>query len=307
MSDVPFLGHEEIVGLDLPLDRVFSAVEAAFVEHARGAVEMPPKVGIHTRPGTFIHAMPAYIRSMGACGMKWVSGYPENAARGLPTIAGLMILNDPETGLPKAILDARWITAVRTGIVSALIVRTCARPGARTLAVAGCGVQGRHHAEAILHVLPGIGEVRLYDVRAESAEALRAEIGARARICATPEACLRGADVAATCTSGRALEVEDAWLPPGGTAVGVDSHIAWGRLFGTIDKFVMDDERQAREFEKTGKYPGGLPRVHAELGQILAGARPGRENDAERILGLPLGLAIADLAVAALVWRTAGE
>jgi len=310
-ADLILLSHEEILELDLPLQEVVETVETAFREHGRGAVEMPPKVGVHPRPGTFIHAMPAHVPALRACGMKWVSGFPENQARGLPTIAGLVVLNDPETGLPQAILDARWITAVRTGIVSALIARTCASPEARTLAIAGCGVQGRAHARALLHVLPGIEEVKLYDVREESALALREELCGTFRgnvdVVRSLEACLRGAQIAATCSSGRTLEAEDDWLPSGGTAVGVDSHIAWGKLFGTIDKFVIDDERQAREFDKQGKYPGGLPRVHAELGQMIAGLRPGRENPRERILGLPLGLAIADIAVASLLLRTAVE
>jgi ornithine cyclodeaminase/alanine dehydrogenase len=289
----------------LPLADIFTAVERAMSEHGKGAVELPPKIGLHTRPGTFIHAMPAFIPALNVCGMKWVSGYPGNAARGLPTILGLLVLNDPETGVPYALLDAQWITAIRTAVVSGLIVRSCAAPKARVLAVAGCGVQGRHHLRCLLHVLPDVEQVRLYDVRPESAEGLRHAAAtytqAHIEIAPTPEACLRRADVAATCTSGR-LEVQDDWFPEGGTAVGVDSQVAWGRLFGKV-KLIMDDERQAREFEKHGKYPGGLPPIHAELGQILLGARPGRESRSERILGLPLGLAIADLAVAQLVWQ----
>lgn len=305
-APLPYLTHGDIVGLDLPLGDVFTAVERAFVEHARGAVEMPPKIGVHPRPGTFIHAMPAFIPALGACGVKWVSGFPENAARGLPTIAGLMILNDPETGLPFALLDAQWITAIRTAVVSALIVRTCVQPGARLLAVVGCGVQGRFHLRCLIHVVPGVERIRLHDVRADNAERLREEAAAYTRavleVAASPEAALRGADVAATCTSGR-MEVGEDWLPPGGTAVGVDSHVAWGQLFGKA-KLIMDDERQAREFDRHGKYPGGLPPVHAELGQLLIGAKRGREHSGERILGLPLGLALADLAVAQLIWQT---
>src|SRR5262249_40898541 len=126
-SVLPHLSHDEIVGLNLPLESVFAAIERAFIEHGKGSVEMPPKIGLHPHPGTFIHAMPAYIPALHACGMKWVSGYPGNAARGLPTIAGLLILNDPDTGLPYAMLDAQWITAIRTAIVSALIVKSCIR------------------------------------------------------------------------------------------------------------------------------------------------------------------------------------
>jgi len=308
MSAVPLpqLSHEEILGLTLPLEKIFGAVEKAFVEHGKGNIEMPPKIGVHPRAGTFIHAMPAYVPALGVCGMKWVSGYPENSGRQLPTIAGLVVLNDPENGLPYALLDAQWITAIRTAVVSALIVRCCPPTQSRSLGLAGCGVQGSYHLRCLLHVLPAIDHVRLYDVREENARRLRDEASsysrAKVEVVPNPDACLRGADVAATCTSGR-LEVHDDWLLAGATAVAVDSHVAWGRLFGQV-KLVMDDEQQARQFEKQGKYPGGLPPVHAELGQILIGAKPGREHRSERILGLPLGLAIADLAVAQLVWQT---
>src|SRR5262249_39221499 len=156
-------------------------------------------------------------------GMKWVSGYPDNTARGLPTILGLLILNDPQTGVPLGLLDARWITAIRTAVVSALMVRCCVAPGAKLLAVAGCGVQGRHHLRCLLHVLPSVERVRLYDVRVENAERLRQEAAtstqARIELASTPEECLRGADVTSTCTSGR-VEVQDDWFPRGGTAVG---------------------------------------------------------------------------------------
>ncbi|MGE3804244.1 MAG: ornithine cyclodeaminase family protein [Gemmataceae bacterium] len=306
---LPYLTHEEILALDLPLFEVFAAVERVFIEHARGAIEMPPKIGVHPRPGTFIHAMPAFVPALGVCGMKWVSGFPENANRGLPTIAGLLILNDPDTGLPYALLDAQWITAVRTAIVSGLIVRCCVRPGARVLAVAGCGAQGQHHLRCLLHVLPDIERVRLFDVRADLARRLSQHAAAYTKalveVANSPEACLRGVDVAATCTSGR-LEIAEDWLPAGGTAVGVDSSVAWGPLFGKA-KLILDDERQAREFDRHGKYPGGLPAVYAELGQLLAGIKTGRESSDERILGLPLGLAIADLAVAQLVWQASNS
>lgn len=308
MSDAPLpqLSDEAIRSLKLPLDSVFAAIEKALVEHAKRNVEMPPKIGVHPRAGTFIHAMPACVPALGLCGMKWVSGYPDNAARHLPTVAGLLVLNDPETGLPYALLDAQWITAIRTAVVSALIVRCCPPAHGRSLGLAGCGVQGRHHLRCLLHVLPAVDHVRLYDVREEAARSVREEsssyTSAAVEVVPNPEACLRGADVMATCTSGR-LDVQDDWMSAGTTAVAVDSHVACGRLFGNV-KLITDDEQQARQFEKQGKYPGGLPPVHAELGKLLTGARPGREHQGERILGLPLGLAIADLAVAQLIWQT---
>ena len=99
---------------------VVEVVEEAFQDKGHGNVEMPPKPGIHTRPDAFIHAMPAYIKSSEAAGMKWISGYPQNSERGLPYISGLMILNDPATGFPISVMDATWLTAMRTGAATAV-------------------------------------------------------------------------------------------------------------------------------------------------------------------------------------------
>lgn len=309
-SMLPFLSDEDIVGLNLPLDDVLWAVQTALVEHAKGETEMPPKQGVHPLPDTFLHAMPAWIPALKACGMKWVSGFPMNADRKLPTIAGLLVMNDPDTGLPTAIMDAGWITGIRTAMVSALIIRECAHEEVSVLGLAGCGMQGRCHLRCVNHVRPNIKCVRLYDVYPDAARSLldeaRGYMDAQIEVVDSPEDCLRGVDLAVTCTSGT-LELQDAWLPPGGTAVGVDSRVAWWPSFKTIDKFIMDDEAQARTFEKRGKYPGGLPPIYAELGDILNGKKPGRENDDERVLGLPLGLAITDVALGKVILDRVGK
>ena len=110
-----YLSREDVEAVDLSMADIIAALEEMFREKGQGKVEMPPKPGIHTRPDAFIHAMPAYIPSLEAAGMKWVSGYPGNQARGLPYITGLLVLNDPLTGIPLAVMDATWITAMRTG------------------------------------------------------------------------------------------------------------------------------------------------------------------------------------------------
>ena len=128
---------------------VIQAVESAFREKGKGKVEMPPKPGVHSRPDAFIHAMPAYIPALKAIGMKWVSGYPENSKQGLPCIHGLMILNDPETGLPLAVMDCVWITAMRTGAAPAIAARYLARPESSSLGILGAGVQGFTNLQAL--------------------------------------------------------------------------------------------------------------------------------------------------------------
>ena len=106
-----YLSQAEVASVGPTMAEIICALEQMFHEKGRGRVEMPPKPGIHTMPDAFIHAMPAYIPALKSAGMKWVAGYPENNARGLPYITGLVILNDPETGVPLAVMDCVWITA----------------------------------------------------------------------------------------------------------------------------------------------------------------------------------------------------
>ncbi|MBW1748058.1 MAG: hypothetical protein JRJ34_06540 [Deltaproteobacteria bacterium] len=139
-----YLSQKDVVSVGLTMTEIIETLEVAFREKGRGNTEMPPKPGIH--PGgedNFIHAMPAYIPALNAAGVKWVSGFPGNQKKGLPYITGLLILNDPETGIPISVMDCVWITAVRTGAATALSARHLARPESSVVGVLGCGVQGR--------------------------------------------------------------------------------------------------------------------------------------------------------------------
>ena len=127
-GEVLYLSKSDVEVAGVSMSQIIATLEKMFFEKGHGKVEMPPKPGIHTQPDAFIHAMPAYIPSLGSAGMKWVSGYPQNQAKGLPYIAGLLILNDPETGFPIAVMDCTWITAMRTGAASALAAKYLARP-----------------------------------------------------------------------------------------------------------------------------------------------------------------------------------
>ena len=110
-----YLSRRDVEEVDIPMSQLIPALEEAFRMKGEGRVDMPPKPGIHTRRDSFIHAMPAYVQDLDAAGMKWISGYPGNHFKDLPYITGLMILNDPETGVPISVMDATWITAKRTG------------------------------------------------------------------------------------------------------------------------------------------------------------------------------------------------
>src|SRR5882672_2231153 len=172
-----YLSRMEVAAVGLTMAEIIAALETMFREKGEGRVEMPPKIGIHPAPDAFIHAMPAAIPAQKAAGMKWVGGFPENSKRGLPYISGVLILNDYETGLPIALMDATWITGQRTGAATALSAKYLARPDSATVGILGCGVQGRSNLEA-LQVLFPLKKVFAYDTHADRATRYAQEVSA---------------------------------------------------------------------------------------------------------------------------------
>ena len=123
-----YLSMDDVEKASVGMEQIINALEKVYRLKGHRQVEMPSKIGIHTRPNALIHAMPAYIPAMKSAGMKWVSAYPENFKFNVPQVAGLIVLNDEQTGLPYCILDCRWITAKRTGAKTALAASFFARP-----------------------------------------------------------------------------------------------------------------------------------------------------------------------------------
>jgi ornithine cyclodeaminase/alanine dehydrogenase-like protein (mu-crystallin family) len=168
-KELLYLSYADVVAAALGMAEIIAALEGMFSEKGEGRVEMPPKIGIHTMPDAFIHAMPASIPAQKAAGIKWVGGFPDNSKRGLPYITGLLILNDPETGVPIALMDCTWITAQRTGAATALAAKYLARPESTSVGILGCGVQGRSNLEALKVLFP-LKKVYAYDRHPDRAE-----------------------------------------------------------------------------------------------------------------------------------------
>lgn len=168
-SEVLYLSRKDVESMDLPMSEVINALETMFKEKGEGRVEMPPKPGIHTRKDAFIHAMPAYIPSLDSAGMKWISGYPDNQKKNLPYISGLLILNDPETGIPITVMDATWITAQRTGAATAIAAKYLARKESSSVGILACGFQGKGNLEALACVF-NITKVKAFDINPETAQ-----------------------------------------------------------------------------------------------------------------------------------------
>ncbi len=308
-----YLSRADVEQAALDMATIIDRLEAAFKEKGLGRVEMPPKPGIHTQPDAFIHAMPAFIPAMRSAGLKWVSGYPENAARGLPYISGLLVLNDVETGLPYAVMDCTWITAYRTGAATALAARYLARPDSEVVGILACGVQGRANLDALATVFP-IKRVYAYDiapdVQARYVDEMADRLGVEVIGVDEPRQALVESDLVVT--SGPILKhptptIDTDWLRPGafGSAVDFDSYWTPAAL-AQIDKLSTDDHAQFQYYKTVG-YFQGTPDPYADLGEIVAGLKPGRERRDERTLAMNLGLALDDMAVAPDIYRRAKE
>ncbi len=314
MSDtVLYLSRNDVEAVNLSMSEIIDGLDRMFVEKGQDKVEMPPKPGIHTQPDAFIHAMPAYIPSLESAGMKWVSGYPENQAKGLPYITGLLILNDPETGIPTCVMDCTWITAMRTGAATAVAAKYLARKDSSTVGIVACGVQGRGNLEALSCVFD-IREVKAYDLYPDLADRFAAEMGRRLDVRIEPvreaSEAVRGLDIVVT--SGPVLRhpepvVGIGWLSEGSFACPLDFD-SYFRVdaFREADKLACDDIGQLDYYRKTG-YFGDTPQPYADLGEIAAGLKPGRESAKERTIAINLGLGLEDMATAILVYRRAVE
>jgi ornithine cyclodeaminase/alanine dehydrogenase-like protein (mu-crystallin family) len=303
----------------LDLDELIGALAAALAEFSAGRVSLPIRIAAHVaeRDG-ILAAMPAYLPSARALITKLVSLFPTNDGSALPTHQAVIVVFDAETGEPKALLDGTAITAIRTGAGSALSVRLLARENASMLALLGSGVQARSHARAFARVrsLRGIRVAARDRGRAEALAAeLTNELGVDARAVSDYEEAVRGAALVAAATHSPDPVVQRAWLTPGAhiTSVGVNPH---GReLAGEVvqDALVVVESRAAA----LAPFPGGSndllwpirdgliddAHIHAELGEIVAGSKPGRTSPEQITLYKSVGIAVEDAAAAALVLR----
>jgi alanine dehydrogenase len=300
---VPFLARETVYAALDPASAL-EAVREAFVSHARGEWFMPSKVYVPAPPDGDFRAMPA--RGGGYAVLKWVTSFPQNPARGLPTVAGVVLLSDATTGELRAILDAGAVTALRTGAAAVLAAETLGRDGAASAAVIGAGVNGR----AVARTFAARGRaIQLWDARPERAKALADELGDLASVAESRDAAL-AAEVVATVTPGAEILFAEGSLRAGQHAslMGADgpgkAEIAVEELLRA--RVVCDEWEQASHNGDLGRAvdAGKLRREDvAELGRVLVGEEEGRRSDEEATVFDSTGLAVQDLAVAIAVYE----
>jgi alanine dehydrogenase len=300
---VPVFSSRHVYAALDPAEAV-EAVRDAFLEHAGGEWVMPAKVYVDAPPDGDFRAMPA--SGGGYAALKWVTSFPQNPERGLPTVAGVVLLSDAADGRLLAQLDAGAVTALRTGAAAVLAAETLARPTIAPATVVGCGVNGR--AVARTFVARG-REVLLWDARLEQAERAAEELGAQASVASDLAEAL-AADIVVTVTPGGEILFEPGSLHAGQhvSLMGADGA---GKAEIAVDELLRvrvfcDDWAQASHGGDLARAveAGSLGREDVvELGRVLLGEEPGRESEHDITVFDSTGLATHDLAVAIAVYE----
>ena len=306
----------------LDMKDVLGAVENAFRHKGLGKVQMPPKVYLfYEKFNGDLRTMPSYVEDMDVSAVKIVNVHPDNAKNyGMRTVMAVLVLVNPHTGQPLAFMDATHITDMRTGGASAIASKYLARPSPKVLGIIGAGNQARTQMLALITQFGHFDEVRIYDLYPEKSKALAREFRRHfkeqvGKIKAVKEAkdCVVESDIVVTCTSARAPIVLDEWVKDGThiNCIGADAPgkqemdpkiLKRGRL-------VIDDWEQASHSGEINVplSKGELSKddVNAEIGEIVAGLKPGRENDEQITIFCSTGLAIQDCLTAKIAYDAA--
>jgi ornithine cyclodeaminase len=308
---IDYLNAFDIEALDLTNDEILAAIETSLAAQGRGQTVIEPRV--HLEPDASFHGhfnvLRGYVAPLGLAGVKVVGDYVDNYKLGYPSEFGVLNLFDPRTGVPKAILDATVITDMRTGAVTALGARHLARKGSKVLGHIGARGTAYWNVRLLDHLFD-FDEIRVHSRRPESRNAfgakLEADLGKKITVVDNWRDCVEGADIVVEASRLSQPEplLKTEWIKKGAFVVpyGTMSAVELS-LTDIMAKLVVDDWGQC----KTGKFgslrahveTGRLSEetLHAELGQVVAGLKPGRESEDETILLWHRGLSLSDIAL----------
>ena len=306
-----YLSSADIDALALKPQEMTDAVEAAYRSLAQGGARSVPKSGFDVTASTFFHAMPARYDDAGVIGTKWI-GTALNAAKGLPHINAMIVINDIETAVVQSVMDGTIITAVRPAAVSLTAARRLARKDSSRISFYPCGVQALAHLDYFATEFP-LREVTAYSRTKATAEAFAEKArqrGFAARVVTQAREAVEGQDIIIS-SAPRAADLvkvlDPAWLSPGAFVSGVDLGRAWQlRDLRQIEILATDNHDQSREAAATGII-AWVGEYDAELSQLAAGTRPGRTSPQQRAFFIHPGLGLGDVAIAALALERAKQ
>lgn len=309
-ASIPYLSERTLAGLDITTDEVIGSIESLIEGVARSAAWNAPKAVIMPPDGRYMMAALAAADDPALLAVKTVVLNPRNADRGLPRINGLVTVLDSQTGLPVAIMDGNWITAVRTAGLSALAAKHLARPDSSVAAFIGSGVQAHSHLKAFADMYP-LREIRIFGRGRKNIDKLRRaaeETGLSSTVCATPRETVADADLIVTSvTYSPELEpfLDANWLKAGSFAAVTDLGAPWIKeSLPAFDRIVIDDMEQENALPNKLAPP---ELVTGDLSGLVLGQIPGRKGEDERTAFIFRGHAVGDLALAGLALRKCRE
>jgi ornithine cyclodeaminase len=323
MNEIEFLylTQADVRATGVDMSMIMDAVEESFRLHHQGQTILPHKIVLDMgeRERGRGNAMPAYAGGdYDVFGIKWLAGFPKNPLlHGLPRATGFYILNDAEKGLPLAIMDCTLLSAMRTGAVTGVGAKYLARPDSESVAMIGTGVQARTQLEALQVALPGLKEVRAFDIRLEAAQKYASEMSEKlsleVRAVNSAEEAVRDADIVVTVTVANEPIVKEAWMKAGSYFAAVGSYQE--EEFAVVqnsDRIVVDGLEHVLH-RRTPVIAlmvaqGTIDEAEIlELGAIVCGDVVGRRTPKERIFFSPIGMGTEDLCVCSRVYRLAVE
>lgn len=314
-KEVLWLTREECMQSGPSIEETLEIVKQAMVAHGKKEYEMPAKIGIHPYEDVFFHAMPAYVPGSLACGCKWIECFPRNPGQyNLPQTTGLQIMNDIVTGVPIAVMDCTWLTAMRTPAVTALAAAKL-HPHAKSFGMFGCGVQGSNHVRFIPHTLKELECIYIYDTVTASMDRLIQQVQEEVKVpvikAGSPEEVVKNCEVlsSATIIVREPMKViKKEWVRKGQTILPCDLNTFWEpEIALQADKYLVDSIDEHELFDSMGYFPDGLPEIQGETGEVLAGLKAGRTRDDELIVCSNIGISTNDVAMGRAILSKALE
>lgn len=313
-----YLSQEDILSLNISYIDVINAVEKVMSDFGHDYCQLPVKIHVNSRPDTYINAMPTYVGGKEEkCGMKWVAGYPENRAKGLPVTWGIMVMNDCETGAVTSIMDARWITAIRTAAVAAVTAKYCKVQNSHTMTIIGAGEQARWNARLLKLVIPELKRVYIGDIYDKAIENFLKDMHPLMPDMEfvpfyTDEECQKAIDdsqilITATQRGSKPI-IYSEMLHKGMLGIPLESTAWEGKTYTRFaDRFVCDDWNLVQTYFQNNKYTDGLPEEYQILGKIVNGDAIGRANEDEFVIASSHGTAVSDVAIGHMILKLAEE
>ncbi len=312
-KEVLWLTKEDCIQAGPTLDETLALIKDTLIAHGKKEYEMPAKIGIHPWEDVFFHAMPAYVPGNKACGCKWIECFPRNPKEyNLPQTTGLQIMNDITTGLPYAVMDCTWLTAMRTPAVTALAAQAL-HPEAKTFGMFGCGVQGINHVRYIVKTLKKLEAIYIYDKFPEAMDRLVAAVADEVTVpivkAASIEEVCKNCEVLSSATfivrEPMSLAKKE-WVSRGQTILPCDLNTFWApEIALEADKYFVDSVEEHELFAGMGYFPDGLPRIAAQTGEILAGLAEGRVSKDELIVCSNIGISVCDVVMGRAIYDKA--